>query len=90
MRGQPLTQACDLTLFGIAELMNRCASQNAKERAKIEEERKAAKQMEAQYWLEMVDSKHRFVGLQHRATRSGLMPPVQLRHEPQMVPPALE
>ena len=30
-----------------------------KEKAKLREERNAAKQMEATYWLEMVDSKHR-------------------------------
>ncbi|GAA6015705.1 hypothetical protein JCM8202_001087 [Rhodotorula sphaerocarpa] len=33
---------------------------NPKEKAKIEKERKQAKQMEAQYWLEMVDKKHRY------------------------------
>lgn len=32
-----------------------------KEKAKLREERNAAKQMEATYWLEMVDSKHRCV-----------------------------
>ena len=31
-----------------------------KEKAKLREERNAAKQMEATYWLEMVDSKHRY------------------------------
>ncbi|GAA5970903.1 hypothetical protein JCM8115_007035 [Rhodotorula mucilaginosa] len=33
---------------------------NEKEKAKLREERNAAKQMEATYWLEMVDSKHRY------------------------------
>ncbi|GAA5979615.1 hypothetical protein JCM10908_002983 [Rhodotorula pacifica] len=33
---------------------------NEKEKAKLREERKAAKQMEATYWLEMVDRKHRY------------------------------
>ncbi|GAA5864768.1 hypothetical protein JCM3774_006068 [Rhodotorula dairenensis] len=31
-----------------------------KEKAKLREERKAAKQMEATYWLELVDHKHRY------------------------------
>ncbi|KAI5479757.1 hypothetical protein MNV49_003020 [Pseudohyphozyma bogoriensis] len=33
---------------------------NDKEREKIKKERKASKAMEAQYWLEIVDSKHRY------------------------------
>ncbi|KAM0749636.1 hypothetical protein T439DRAFT_35723 [Meredithblackwellia eburnea MCA 4105] len=33
---------------------------NEKERQKIKEERQASKQMEAQYWLEIVDKKHRY------------------------------
>lgn len=38
-------------------------TQTEKEKAKLREERKAAKQMEATYWLELVDHKHRFVVL---------------------------
>jgi hypothetical protein len=66
---------------------------NEKEKAKLREERNAAKQMEATYWLEMVDSKHRCV----------FPPPVgppelapdlfrrsQLRVESQVVPPEVE
>ena len=35
-------------------------AKNDKERDQIQKERKASKQMEHQYWLEMCDSQHRY------------------------------
>ncbi|SCV72744.1 BQ2448_4281 [Microbotryum intermedium] len=50
-KGAPeLTEAEEMKRFG----------RNKKERKRIKEEREISQQMQAQYWLEMVDAKHRY------------------------------